>query len=618
MATYQKPEPQWNPFHREVVESPWSAPETDVEAINAAPFQRCCELFEEVRAERGSQALLLYGPAGCGKTHLLARFRQHVEKYAEADPPSTLVAVRLDCSASRLWRHLRARMFRDLTLAQEGRSAAPLRRLLEHARRRYAEGGWEAALDHAGAGHNLECVLENYYRGKNIRHAAAWLRGEALPGQVLESLGLGTDGEDGDGEGEAKKAVFAAVRLFDPAAFVFCFDQLEALEDPYDQHRGLRSFGVMAGELAELSNALVVSSTIVNYIDEVRQAIPVSFMERVGKHQQAVRPLAFDEGRQLLLARLNTVPELQAMQATDPLWPLEIDQVKRLFESQNGFCTARKLIHEAGVWFARACGSAVETAALSDLLESELAARQEARLREPGHPDDILLHGLQRISDLTGCRCTEPPQPSIVDLRLESAGDVVELVLCNDEDGRSLAARVRKIAELPLADRGRLRLLRDAGRPIGVGAAKTQKRLEELQASGVKLIRPTREALTALDACRTLIADAQSGDLSFQGDAVGPTSVRQWLAEHLPDKVRDLVEEIAGDASESFESGLLELLQERPVVRADEAATTLGLSEERLVVYARDHPDAVGLLAGPPAVLFREVAGSAGVEVAPT
>jgi len=540
-----KPDCRWNPFHGEVVESPWSTPENDVERINHEAFTRCCELLEEVRAGGGPQALFLFGSAGCGKTHLLSRFRRYVQKYAEADPASILIAVRLDCSAPRLWRHLRARMFRDLTLRREGNDVAPLRRLLEQARRRYARAGdWPTALDAAGGNYNLEVVLEHYHSKKYIRQASAWLRGDALPPRVLELLQIAPEDEDADGESEAKKLIFAAVRLFAPATFVFCFDQLEALEGPFDEHRGLGSFGIMAGELAELPNVLVVSSTISAYVEEIQQAIPSSFMQRISKHQVEVRPLRFEEARQLLAARLNSVPELRVRQSDRPLWPLETEQVRALFESQNGFCTARKLIHAAGVWYVRACGGKAEQESLTDRLERELEERLKASLAEPGHPDDVLLQGLQWVSVFTGRRCMKPRQPSNFDLSFGPESQTLRLVFCNQADGRSLAARIRKVAATPSVDRIRLRLLRDSGRPIGAGAVKTRERLEELQANGAKLIRPSREALAALDACRRLIADAQSGDLAFRGDAVDPASVREWLAKHLPDRIRDMIDEI--------------------------------------------------------------------------
>src|SRR5262249_56850110 len=76
-----------NPFHSSVVSDPWEAPETDVISVHQSAFARCCEAVAALRARPHATSLLLYGQAGSGKTHLLARLRAQVARDAEADGP---------------------------------------------------------------------------------------------------------------------------------------------------------------------------------------------------------------------------------------------------------------------------------------------------------------------------------------------------------------------------------------------------------------------------------------------------------------------------------------------------------------------------------------------------
>src|SRR5262249_60629513 len=76
----------------------------------------------------------VYGEAGSGKTHLLARLRAHVACEAEADGPGGLqdaifVSAPLRTSARMIWRHLRDCLVGDL-LRKSGDGGSQLERLL--------------------------------------------------------------------------------------------------------------------------------------------------------------------------------------------------------------------------------------------------------------------------------------------------------------------------------------------------------------------------------------------------------------------------------------------------------------------------------------------------------
>ena len=54
------------------------------------------------------------------------------------------------------------------------------------------------------------------------------------------------------------------------------------------------------------------------------------------------------------------------------------------------------------------------------------------------------------------------------------------------------------------------------------------------------------EALAALAAVRSLLADADSGDLSHNGETVTRKSVEQWLSTRMPAPLADLVDQLKG------------------------------------------------------------------------
>jgi len=56
-------------------------------------------------------------------------------------------------------------------------------------------------------------------------------------------------------------------------------------------------------------------------------------------------------------------------------------------------------------------------------------------------------------------------------------------------------------------------------------------------AKGVSLCRPDAETLAALQALRSLISDARSGDLHDSGEPIGPKDGREWLFQNLDSRL---------------------------------------------------------------------------------
>jgi GTPase SAR1 family protein len=137
-----------NPFDNDVVTSLEQALPADVREIHREPFDLCRQTYEAMVRERFSLSVLLYGEAGCGKTHLLSRFRRWLSGGMETPPsliPALLVAVRLETAPSQIWRHIRRRFAEELTRRAADGSCA-LDRILDR-----------FAAPHAG---NLRNALE--------------------------------------------------------------------------------------------------------------------------------------------------------------------------------------------------------------------------------------------------------------------------------------------------------------------------------------------------------------------------------------------------------------------------------------------------------------------------
>ena len=98
----------------------------------------------------------------------------------------------------------------------------------------------------------------------------------------------------------------------------------------------------------------------------------------------------------------------------------------------------------------------------------------------------------------------------------------------------SLAARFRRLLrahnESSATGDGTSRVvLRHAELEISGGARKTREYLSELKRLGCRMVQPDTEALAALEAVRSLMSDARSGDLSTRGDTLEPADVGRWL-----------------------------------------------------------------------------------------
>jgi AAA domain len=263
-----------NPFDNDIVVDPDNAAPVDVPRIHQGAFELCRRAYEHVAGGRGSWTVLLFGAAGCGKTHLLSRLRRWL--YSELDtgptkPPALFVAMRMETGRGMIWRHLRRRFAEELS-----HTRADGMTNLDVILHRFAERSGGDLASAFGAAPIRDCredlmqVLEAYAGNKHRRLCRAWLKGDRLSDGQLELLNLAelpADSlEDDWAEAEARQIVGVVTRLAAPSPIVFCFDQIEALG--LSQDKGNYGFFCQMGATLfdTTTNSLLISTVNVDFL----------------------------------------------------------------------------------------------------------------------------------------------------------------------------------------------------------------------------------------------------------------------------------------------------------------------------------------------------------------
>lgn len=640
-----------NPFEGTVVADAWSPAIADVAAIHQAPFEHCLRALESVSHGR-SDSLLVFGPAGSGKTHLLARLQRHLLATANAAPDGALrcvfVSVKLQTNAQLLWQLVRRRLASDLLRKQQG--ITQLQRLVAHqlaAVRGNTPRHWVMALrilpgadsdsvseylvevaEKLELGRDLCVVLDHLVNNRFVMDARAWLAGDSLPESALGRLGLGPD-EQEDREEAARLLVTALCRLAgETLPIVFCFDQIEALQTSPDDRDSLFRFGRMAADLSEADeNVLLISCIQSAFVDLLSTSVRDADRDRIFKRRAVLEPLSREQVEALILSRLDSVEALRSLRSTAGpagarFHPFDGAFVAGLARTTP--CVPRKVIAAAAVAFERLqrgeAPAAVEPAArpvlIDRFLEDAFAARRAEALARgaPAETRDTLMHGLPLLFRLRGARASTQRVPG-VDLMLPVGDPPLGVAICNETNMKSLAARLRHLAQGGQALAGlRLRVVRDPRLAITKQAKKTQEYAAELEKQGVRTVQPSLEALAALEALRSLLSDARAGDLAAGGEGVDEATVGAWLAKHLDEPLLDLCDALEGGGvrpEEPKEGNLArdldDLMLRRFVVKLEAAAGELGRPADEVLATARRHPDRIGVLEGPPVVLFVHV-----------
>ena len=128
----------------------------------------------------------------------------------------------------------------------------------------------------------------------------------------------------------------------------------------------------------------------------------------------------------------------------------------------------------------------------------------------------------------------------------------------------SLAARFKRLrrtlAEGTRPNRTPPIVIRHASLEISTGARKTREHLDELKRLGCRFIQPDAESVATLEAVRSLISDARSGDLSARGETLEPTEVSRWLVAHTAETLLPLLAQVESGTT----SNALDPLSETP------------------------------------------------------
>lgn len=625
-----------NPFDGTVVADAWSAPAVDVGAIHREAFDQCLRALEGVSRGK-ADSILIYGPAGSGKTHLLARLQAHLaatsSSAADGGLRCVFVSVKLQTNAQILWQYVRRRLASDLLRKQQG--LTQLQRLVAHqlaSARGNTPRHWVMALrvlpgsdseavteylhdvaDRLEIGRDLCVVLDHLVNNKHTMDAKAWLSGDSLPESALASLGLGAE-EHEDREDEARRIVTALCRLAgETLPIVFCFDQIEALQGGGDDRDALFRFGRMAADLADADEDVLLISCIQSaFLETLNASVRDADRDRVFKRRAVLAPLARDEVEALVASRLESVPALAELRVGahgSRFYPFDAREIAALTKTMP--CVPRKVIAAASVAFERLARVVEPTPpASADAFVGDAYAARRAAAIEQGRPEesrDTLMHGLPLLYAVRGAPRSAQRLPG-VDLVLTARDGLVGVAICNETNMRSLAARLRHLSSSGDTSSGaRLALVRDPRLPISKGAKKTLEYLADLEQRGARVVSPSVEALAALSALRSLLSDARAGDLAARGDAVGEATVSAWLAKNLDDALADLCDAIEGTANPAgaaLARELSDLVVRRCVIALDEASKEIGASPEVALATARRSPDRFGVLEGPPVVLF--------------
>jgi hypothetical protein len=340
----------FNPFTDNRVNGPGPT-DVDVGSLHARAFEQLLGLAHEgITTQRGLGAVL-WGEAGIGKSHLLARLAH----WAEADRQGCLVYLHnLQASPANLPRSLLRAVVGILTRGRvAGFAQTPLYRMVNAAVRealnadRERTYSWEAAEE--AFGHLVDRLTEldpsraaiidrtvydvffQFYRSAYLAQrgedeecvaalALRWLSGDGLDPDEAGQLGLSSLSGQPVGLADAQQIKQVLVALSRLALswrrpLILCFDQVDNLDA--DQAAALARF--LQALIDSALNLLVVIAGVQATLMQWRsqKTIQDSAWDRLAQFEIALHRISATDGQQIVAARLRQF--LQPFASLEPI-----------------------------------------------------------------------------------------------------------------------------------------------------------------------------------------------------------------------------------------------------------------------------------------------------------
>jgi hypothetical protein len=561
-----------NPFSEGIVGDPWDfdpARTPDIETIHANAFGVCLRLLSQDVRRNGQSALLIDGPAGSGKTHLIARL---VRRLQAGRPPGLPCYVSLDdVLPQRVWSHLRQRVAGDLLTHAGTDGRTGLERLLENRLPGLLAGvaprGDDSLLDwvrrvftpprRAQVCARLRQELFEQVRldrevratllilfgddAEQAQLARDWLTGTRLTDEQLTRLGLPPgDLPDQVVEHQSRAVVLSLLRLAGEALpVVLCFDQIEHLIHTLEDRAGFIRFGQVVAKIRHEGGKglLLVSFVLSDQVRNLKDAVGAADWARIAENRAGLSPLTWAEAHRLILQRMEAVEPLRALRRgqADEYWPLDKQRLLEIYQRLRLTCTPRELLWE--------CKRAFGDSDLPPPPEEYLLAKwqQKCQQKQQAPSGDRLLHALNGVPWLAVLLGTRYQKIEVTDLP-EFLPDA-NLFLQAPDGGRIAFSSCPRTPHLwrrfdrlsrdwqslpPKLNCDRLVLLCDC--PPGELTPGTQIRLQTMvkKLRGVVAVCPPRERLIALDGLHSLLTDAQKGALVYEGRDMRAKEVDDW------------------------------------------------------------------------------------------
>lgn len=333
--------------------------EADDVRIHAAPFLQLLELAEKARTQERGIGAVLWGEAGIGKSHLLARLARwagpgheqaifiylcNLQAAPEHLPRSLLKCVVSILTMGRTRQFVATPLFRLLNAALK--QALELRDV-QHPTWRSAESAYQKLIDGlcdaaparaAVVDRHCYTVLFRFFRsvyrasqGQDDGRAALavrWLAGEALDHHEARALDLppGLDKEEGVALADDQQIQNVLIALAQLASYrgkplILCFDQVDNLEP--EQFSALARF--LHALLDNGANLLVINAGLqATFLEwKTKKVIQDSSHDRLAQHQIVLQRIGVQEGLQIVRTRLRSFQEPYRM-----LEPIE-NQVRK-------------------------------------------------------------------------------------------------------------------------------------------------------------------------------------------------------------------------------------------------------------------------------------------------